>query len=486
MKEQNDILVTGGAGFIGAHLIKRLVKDGHRVVSLDDYSVGKKTNHVEGAIYYEMDINDIEKIGEKHSICAVFHLGNYSRIAPSYTENDKVWGTNLIGTYRVAEFCRKRNIKLIYAGSSTRFSSEGIEHSPYSFTKGMSVEIIKNYAKWYNLKYSICYLYNVFGPGYDSTPVPGYESVISVFEKQWKDGKSLTICGDGQQKRSFTYVEDVVDGFVKSWEYSENMEFQLNSQRQYTILEIAKMFSENICFIPERKGDRKESTSTNDNHIKFLDWKNSLTVEQWINQIKSSHNVNTMIKVEDTFRTIPEWPHTQVGSEVMINEGDVVDLGCLGWDWSGFFIGKKRVIGADPFCEEIEGAELYKGVVGPYDGNTRILYDGLCSSIISGKGHEVEMLSWKSFCQTFSIDKISILKINIEGGEYGLLNTMDSEDFLKIDQIAVSFHDWTNPLWEKQTLSTINLLEKNGFLVEKLECEWGWYLARKKPLENPK
>jgi hypothetical protein len=220
------------------------------------------------------------------------------------------------------------------------------------------------------------------------------------------------------------------------------------------------------------------------NHFDFNEFREEFKEASF--RKRSSYNVNTMIKVEDTFRTIPEWPHTQVGSEVMINEGDVVDLGCLGWDWSGFFIGKKRVIGADPFCEEIAGAELYKGVVGPYDGNTRILYDGLCSSIISGKGHEVEMLSWKSFCQTFSIDKISILKINIEGGEYGLLNTMDSDDFLKIDQIAVSFHDWTNPLWEKQTLSTINLLEKNGFLVEKLECEWGWYLARKKPLENLK
>jgi UDP-glucose 4-epimerase len=283
-----NILVTGGAGFIGTNLIKRLKKEGHNITSIDSYISGKVTNHVEGVNYVKLNTKDFNKNNSLYytNFDVVFHLGEYSRIVSSFDDINEVWLSNSLGTFNVIEYCKKNKIKLIYAGSSTKFAQEGIDHSPYSFTKSKSAELVKNYNKWFDLDYSICYFYNVFGEGYDSSPVNGYESVISVFEKQYKNGQPLTICGDGQQSRSFTYVGDIVDGLIKSWKYSKNGEFQLNNENTYTILEIAKMFSDNITFIPARKGDRLTSSTTNNNSREILNWETTKNVDEWIKEIK--------------------------------------------------------------------------------------------------------------------------------------------------------------------------------------------------------
>lgn len=283
-----NILVTGGAGFIGTNLIKRLKKEGYNITSIDSYISGKVTNHVEGVNYVKLNTKDFNKNNSLYytNFDVVFHLGEYSRIVSSFDDINEVWLSNSLGTFNVIEYCKKNKIKLIYAGSSTKFAQEGIDHSPYSFTKSKSAELVKNYNKWFDLDYSICYFYNVFGEGYDSSPVNGYESVISVFEKQYKNGQPLTICGDGQQSRSFTYVGDIVDGLIKSWKYSKNGEFQLNNENTYTILEIAKMFSDNITFIPARKGDRLTSSTTNNNSREILNWETTKNVDEWIKEIK--------------------------------------------------------------------------------------------------------------------------------------------------------------------------------------------------------
>ena len=260
----SNILVTGGAGFVGTNLIKRLKSEGHNIVSIDDYSAGKVENHVGGVRYINGGTYDLDsfKIG---NVDVVFHLGEYSRIATSFKDVSQVWISNSFGTFKVIDICRA---------------------PAYTFTKGKSTELIKNYSKWYGLEYSICYFYNVFGEGYDSSPVPGYESVISVFEKQYKSGKPLTICGDGNQTRSFTYVDDIVDGLIRSWGYNKNEEFQLNNSNEYSILEIAKMFSDDIEFIDSRPGDRSGSTTTNNNARELLGWATTMNITEWIEKIK--------------------------------------------------------------------------------------------------------------------------------------------------------------------------------------------------------
>ena len=163
-----NILVIGGAGFIGSNLIKTLSKQKHKITCIDNYSAGKTSNHVKGVNYIKECSSNLEKIEYLLSdIELVYYLGEYSRIAPSFDEIDRVWNYNIIGTFKILEFCRKNHLKIVYAGSSTKFASEGISHSPYSFSKAQNIELIKAYSKWYGLKYSICYFYNVFGPGHD-------------------------------------------------------------------------------------------------------------------------------------------------------------------------------------------------------------------------------------------------------------------------------------------------------------------------------
>jgi UDP-glucose 4-epimerase len=282
------ILVTGGAGFVGTSLVKKLKEQDCEIVVIDNYSSGKHENEISGVTYINCGTKDINKALVDFEPEIVYHLGEYSRIHPSFDDYEKVWEYNAIGTFEVLNYCKKRDIKIVYAASSTRFAKEGTNHSPYSLTKSLSVDLIKSFSKWYGLRYSICYFYNVFGPLYDSSPVEGYESVISIFEKQYKKNQPITVAGSGQQKRLFTYVEDIVSGLIKSAYYTENDEFELgNPLNSYTILEIAKMFSDNITFIEARKGDRSDSQIPNyeDTCVK-LNWKPTMLVEDWINKLK--------------------------------------------------------------------------------------------------------------------------------------------------------------------------------------------------------
>lgn len=289
-----NVVVTGGAGFIGTNLIIALKEQGHKVTSIDNYCSGKKINHQSGVEYLIGHTEDISSICDGKKVDVVFHLGEHSKIVPSFTEIREVWKSNSEGTFNVLEFCKKRNVKLVYAGSSTRFSKEGEGHSPYAFTKAKNCDLIRNYAVWYGLKYAICYFYNVFGP-FQDTCDNGYETVVSIFEKQYVKGMPLTVCGNGLQTRCFTYVEDIIDGLIKSWQFQGNEEFQLNNKKQFTILEIAKMFSNNIDFVAARPGDRSESSSDCTKSLLLLNWKTTKDVDEWIKEIKEQHEEHTNI-----------------------------------------------------------------------------------------------------------------------------------------------------------------------------------------------
>src|SRR3989338_8645439 len=172
MQKKQTILVTGGAGFVGAHLCKRLLESGHRVISLDNYFAGSKENHVAGVEYREGHTKDIEALVPETDFDRIYHLGEYARVEVSMTEPDVVWGLNIACTFRVLEFWRKRNLsgqkcKLVYAGSSTKFGDGGLgrDQSPYAWTKATNTELVRNYGRWYGLPYAITYFYNVYGPG---------------------------------------------------------------------------------------------------------------------------------------------------------------------------------------------------------------------------------------------------------------------------------------------------------------------------------
>jgi|TARA_Y100000310_G_scaffold214702_1_gene215618 UDP-glucose 4-epimerase len=279
------ILVTGGAGFIGSHLIGALVKDENsRVISIDNYFTGLKENHIDGAEYIEGSTEDIDKlVKEKPDI--VYHLGEYARIDPSFDDAKIVWNFNIAGTFRVLEFCKKNNSKLVYAGSSTKFGDGGLgrDQSPYAWTKAANTELIRNYGEWFGLSYAITYFYNVYGPRERSGT---YGTVIEIFRELYLSGKPLSVVTPGTQRRNFTHVNDIVQGLLLIGEKGDGDEFGLGSKKNYSILEIAQMFNTEIDMLPERRGDRM-SAGIDTSKSEALGWKSMNGVEKYIKNITS-------------------------------------------------------------------------------------------------------------------------------------------------------------------------------------------------------
>jgi len=249
------VLVTGGAGFVGTNLIKRLLKDGHKVVSLDNYSTGKKENEQSGCQYFDVDLCDVKDYSffmDKPDV--IFHIAALARIQPSLKNPYKSIFNNFVSSLNVFEYARQNNTKVVYAGSST--FHHGLYSSPYAWSKFGGEELCKLYSNVYGLSTAICRFYNVYGPyqleGGD------YSTVVGVFEKQYREGKSLTITADGKQRRDFTYIDDIVDGLVKCSEHNFKAEFfELGSGVNYSINEVADMFGKEYPrkYITARKGE---------------------------------------------------------------------------------------------------------------------------------------------------------------------------------------------------------------------------------------
>ncbi len=281
-----SILVTGGAGFIGSHLCERLVKDGHRVISLDNYFAGSKHNHVKGVDYREGHTKDIEKLIPETDIDIIYHLGEYARVEISLAEPDVVWDFNIAGTFHVLEFWRKRKCKLVYAGSSTKFGDGGLgrDQSPYAWTKAANTELVRNYGRWYELPYAICYFYNVYGPGERAGK---YGTVVEIFRQKFLKGESLTVEEPGTQTRNFTHVDDIVEGLILVGEKGEGDDFGLGNKRTYTILKLAQMFGGKVEMTPSKPGNRKES-SIDTSKSEALGWKATHELSEYVREATST------------------------------------------------------------------------------------------------------------------------------------------------------------------------------------------------------
>lgn len=282
-----NFLVTGGAGFIGSHLCERLSKDkNNKVYSLDNYFTGSEKNHVENVTYIKGDTKDIEKLIDFVPEI-IFHLGEYSRVEQSFEDIEKVWKYNKDGTFAVLEFCRKNNVKLIYAGSSTKFGDGGLgrEQSPYAWTKASNTELVRNYGNWFDLNYAITYFYNVYGPR--EIEEGKYATLIALFKNKTLDRKPLTVVSPGTQRRSFTHVDDIIDALVLVGDKGNGDDFGIGSDTSYSILEVAKMFGGKIEMLPERKGNRMDSEVISQK-TKDLGWQAKINLEDYVNSFKES------------------------------------------------------------------------------------------------------------------------------------------------------------------------------------------------------
>lgn len=275
------ILVTGGAGFVGSHLCERLQGQGHTVVSLDNYSTGFKDNHVEGVEYVEGDTKNILKCGLPNDFQLIYHLGEYSRVEQSYQDLDMVLDYNLYSLNPVLSFASQCKAKLVYSGSSTKFSQESSSLSPYAWTKAVNVDFVKNYAKWYGLDYAITYFYNVYGKREISDGK--YSTVVAKFLKIKSDGgTTLPVTLPGTQRRNFTHVDDIVDALILIGMHCKGDGYGIGSPESFSILELAEMIGLTPDMKPEVKGNRTDAPVLSDKTIE-LGWKAQRNLKEYIN-----------------------------------------------------------------------------------------------------------------------------------------------------------------------------------------------------------
>lgn len=274
-----NFLITGGAGFIGTNLVKRLIKDNHSVVSIDNYKTGFHSNHQKGVTYIDDDIIKIKDYRKFGDFDGVFHLAAIARIQPSFQQPLDYFETNTNGTLYVAEFCAKQNIPLVYAGSSSHHS--GKFKNPYTFSKDIGEEIIKLYQEHFNLKSSIARFYNVYGPHH--LKYGGYCTLIGRWEHLIENKQPLTIYGDGSKRRDFTHVDDIVDGLVRIYNKNKwGFIFELGRGKNYSINEIADMFNHNKIYMENKPGEADVTLCDYTLAKEHLEWEPKLNIEDYI------------------------------------------------------------------------------------------------------------------------------------------------------------------------------------------------------------
>ena len=284
MKKGVKILVIGGAGFVGSHLCESLVKiKDNQVFSLDCYFTGSENNHVKNVTYikgYSTEIS--EKI--KFAPDLVYHFGEYSRVEQSFDDIELVNRLNISSIYHVLNFCKINSSKLIYSGSSTKFGDGGSSKnsSPYSWSKYVNSELVKNYSEWYGLKYAITYFYNVYGGREISSGK--YATLIGIFTEKSKNNKKLTVTSPGTQIRNFTHIEDIVSALILVGDKGFGDNFGIGHHDKFSILEVAKMFNGEIEMTPKKGGNRLHADLITDKTLN-LGWKPKHNLRDYINKI---------------------------------------------------------------------------------------------------------------------------------------------------------------------------------------------------------
>ena len=264
---KNIIVVTGGAGFVGSNLIKQLVvSKKFKIISIDDYSSGKKKNHISNkkVKYIKSHTKNIFKVLQpyKKKISIIFHFGEFARIYQSFLKMNDCLNSNTIGSNEVFNFCLLNKIKLIYSATSASIGNNGNDKnlSPYAFTKAKNLEMLENLKDWYKFKYEIIYFYNVYGPR--QIEKGSMATVIGIFENQYKRNKPLTVVRPGTQSRRFTHIADTIETCLFAWKKNKCRHYSISSKKNYTILQVAKMFGFKIRLLEARRGERFASALT--------------------------------------------------------------------------------------------------------------------------------------------------------------------------------------------------------------------------------
>jgi UDP-glucose 4-epimerase len=284
------VLVTGGCGFIGYALSKKLIEKGYEVDIIDNLSIGKeaKSPKVIGANFLGGDIRAMENIKDE-SYQYIFHLAALSRIQPSFVSPHLTFAINVDGTRKVVDYALRNKSKLIYAGSSSRHHNPML--SPYAMTKHMGEEWIKMYKNVYELNAEIARFYNVYGPG--ELVSSEMSAVIGIWRNAISNGNPIIIHGDGEQRRDFTHVDDIIDGLIRIAESDEKHEdaWELGTGKNYSLNEVADMFEyPNRKYVDDVKGNYRKTLRLNNDAIDRLGWQPTDKLKSYIDEIKLRNN----------------------------------------------------------------------------------------------------------------------------------------------------------------------------------------------------
>ena len=282
------VLVTGGAGFVGHALTVELLKRGHSVDVVDNLHIGKEARIADGCTFLGGDIRSMENLPDK-PYTHIFHLAALSRIQPSFANPQTTFSVNVDGTRQVTEYAKRNNSKVIYAGSSSKHHNP--ELSPYAMTKYLGEQWCKLYRRVYKVNCEITRFYNVYGPGelVDSHMA----AVIGVFRRQMLSGDPITIHGDGEQRRDFTHIDDIVDGLIRVAQSEESHEdaWELGTGFNYSINEVFNMFNNKVggslkkTYLNDVGGNYRKTIRTNNDAIDRLGWMPSDKLKQYINTL---------------------------------------------------------------------------------------------------------------------------------------------------------------------------------------------------------
>ncbi|GIW67031.1 MAG: NAD dependent epimerase/dehydratase [Candidatus Parcubacteria bacterium] len=289
------VLVTGGAGFIGSHLVDRLIKEGYKVIVIDNLSSGKKENLNPKAIFHKVDICNLEKILSLFKgVNYVFHTAALPRVQLSIDKPIETHRVNIDGTLNVLYASYKNKVRrVIYSSSSSVYGEQKSlplkesmtpnPLSPYALQKLVGEYYCKLFSSLYDLETVSLRYFNVYGPRMD--PEGPYALVIGRFLKLKKEGKPLTIYGDGKQTRDFTYIDDVVEANIlamKSKKVGKGEVINICYGKNHSINYVAKLIGDKKVYLPKRKGEPRHTLGDNSLAKKLLGWKPKISLEEGI------------------------------------------------------------------------------------------------------------------------------------------------------------------------------------------------------------
>lgn len=298
-------LVTGGAGFIGTNLVKRLLADGHEVIVLDNYAGGKKEDRtLAGAKYIDGDIRNEKDL---ENACAgvdgIFHMAALPRVTFSVENPELTHDVNVNGTLKVLLAAKKFGVKrVVFSSSSSVYGNQEVMPlvetmtpdpiSPYALHKMIGERYCKLFAELYGLE-TVCLRYvNVYGPYFD--PEGPYALVVGKFIKQVKNGEPMTVCGDGEYQRDFVHVSDVASANVLAMaeaKVGKGEIINISGNKPYSVNQVRQMIGNDFVFVPERPGDVRRTAEDNTKANELLGWKPEIKLEDGIGELKKEWGI---------------------------------------------------------------------------------------------------------------------------------------------------------------------------------------------------